>query len=181
MTLTTASLPSQLLSTPQKYKLFLTLIQINRFFCIKTSLPHHTSAITFRISLDPHFHNSCEARPPPSAISLRSSLFPLTSYFIHQPSSISHLLSQPSITSSLIHQPSFFHLTSSILLHKTHQPSAIIHQPSIIFHLTSSISHHPSDIKHQPSPSSLRSLSSNFMRFLAHLNHHYPFHMLSNI
>ena len=144
MTLTTASLLSQLLSTPQKYKIFPSFLQTNRFFCIKTSFPHHTSAITFRISLDPHFHNSCEARPPTSAISPRSSLLHLTSFS-----------PQPSITSSLIHQPSFFHLTSSILHRSAHQPSAIKHQPSIIFHLTSSIllhkTHQPSAIKHQPS------------------------------
>ena len=68
MTLTTAAISARLRSTPQKYKLFLTLIQINRFFYRKTSLPHHTSAITFRISLNPHFHNSCEARLQPSDI-----------------------------------------------------------------------------------------------------------------
>ena len=90
-------------------------------------------------------------RPLAGASSLihQPSFFHLTSYILHR-SAFSHH------TSTIYHLPSyFFHLTSSILLHKTHQPSAITHQPSIIFPLTSSILHLPSYfIKHislQPS------------------------------
>ena len=65
-------------------------------------------------------------RPLAGASSLihQPSFFHLTSYILHR-SAFSHH------TSTIYHLPSyFFHLTSSILLHKTHQPSAIKHQPS---------------------------------------------------
>lgn len=115
MTLTTAAIPARLRSTPQKYKIFPSFLQTNHFFCIKSSLPHHTSAITFRISIDSYFHNSCEARPHPSAISPRSSLLHLTSYIV-----------QPS---ALRPQPSFFPLPSYFIQHISLQPSHITHLP----------------------------------------------------
>ena len=142
MTLTTAAISARLRSTPQKYKLFLTLIQINRFFYRKTSLPHHTSAIIPQPSAFVHPHLSTincyllSINLPisqPSAFSHQPSFFPLTSYFIKHislqpsafvlPSSIFHL------TSYFIHQPSYI----------SHQTSAISHQPSIIFLLPSAI------------------------------------------
>lgn len=122
MTLTTAATPARLRSTPQKYKLFLTLIQINRFFYRKTSLPHQPSSLS----------------PPTSAFNLQPSAFVLPSSFIHQPSYIS-------LRSSLLHLPSYF------IKHISLQPSNISHLSSSILPLTSSINHHTSAIILQPS------------------------------
>ena len=159
MTLTTAAILARLRSTPQKYKLFLTLIQINRFFYRKTSLPHQPSSL----SLPPSFILTYQLLTincyllsinlpisQPSAFSLRSFLFHLTSYILHR----SALSPQPSITSSLIHQPSFFPLTSYFIKHISHQPSHINHLSSSLLHLPSyfikHISLQPSHITHLP-------------------------------